>query len=213
MEEHRTMPSQGTQTRQSSGAGAAPFIIGLVAALVVGWWLFPKALYSQKTQPIRFSHVVHVETGGMVCDDCHYIREDGTFTGIPSTEMCAECHTFTIGEDPAEKEFVDEYVTPGKEVEWVVYQKQPDNAYFTHAAHNFEQCTMCHMDVYEEQKDLCNECHPPVSDTDTPPPAFVNRITNYTKTTMKMWECEACHAIPDHMDGTNADNACHTCHK
>lgn len=213
MEEHSTMPEHGSKQSQCGGGGMAPFIVGLVAALLVGWWLFPKVLYSQKEQPIRFSHVTHVEDAGMYCEDCHYVREDGTFNGIPTTEACAECHSFPMGEDPAELKFVNHYVLPEKEVDWIVYQHQPDNAFFSHAAHNFEKCTECHMDIYEEQQDFCSECHPPVAGTDTPPVAHVNRITNYTKTTMKMWQCEACHAIPDHLDGTMANNACHTCHK
>ena len=32
-----------------------PFLIGLVASVVLGWWGFPVVLYSQKTQPIRLT--------------------------------------------------------------------------------------------------------------------------------------------------------------
>ena len=31
------------------------FVIGLVGSLAVGWWIFPKLLYSQKKQPIDFN--------------------------------------------------------------------------------------------------------------------------------------------------------------
>jgi hypothetical protein len=191
----------------------APFIIGVVAALVVGWWLFPKALYSEKTQPLRFSHTTHVEMAGMYCEDCHYLREDGTFNGLPTTEQCASCHMDVMGSDPAEARFVEDYVRTGKEVDWEVYQYQPDNVFFSHAAHNFEQCTMCHADLYEETGDLCNECHPDVASTDTPPAVEKNVITGYSKGTMKMWACERCHALEPHRDMTYANNACFTCHK
>lgn len=169
-----------------------PFVVGLVGALIVGWWVFPQVLFSQKSQPIRFSHKVHVEDQDMACEDCHTFREDGSFAGIPTTEQCAECHSEVQGDDPAEKEFVEKYVEKGKEVPWLIYQKQPDNVFFSHIAH----------------KNIpCKTCHPDVGHSDTPPPYYENRITGYSKDTMKMWKCERCHAQ------RGASNACYVCHK
>ncbi|MDQ7031151.1 MAG: menaquinone reductase multiheme cytochrome c subunit QrcA [Desulfonauticus sp.] len=169
-----------------------PFLFGLVGALIVGWWLFPELLYSKKTQPIRFSHKVHVEDQGMSCDECHSYREDGSFAGIPTTEQCAECHSEVQGDDPAEKKFVEEYVEKGKEVPWLIYQKQPDNVFFSHIAHKGIKCTTCHPDV---------------GHMDTPPVYYEDRISGYSKQTMKMWQCERCHAR------RGASNACYVCHK
>ena len=46
------------------------------------------------------------------------------------------------------------------------------------------------------------------------PPVFrENRISGYSQNTMKMWQCEACHANPNHLGSTNASNACFVCHK
>ena len=171
-----------------------PFLVGFVAALFIGWWGFPKVLYSEKTQPIHFSHKVHVEDQGMACEDCHFYREDGSYAGLPTTESCAMCHEFPMSEDPAELEFVEKYINEGdyKEVPWLVYQKQPDNVYFSHIAHDGVDCAMCHPDM------AFNE---------TPPVYYENRLTKYSKQTMKMWECERCHAE------TGASNACFVCHK
>lgn len=172
--------------------GVVPFVIGLLAALAVGWWLFPNWLYSKKTQPIRFSHKIHVEQEGLECDACHLYREDGSFAGLPTTEQCAECHMDLLGEDPAEKKFYEEYVDKGKEVPWLVYQYQPDNVYFSHNAHESYECTECHLDLAKN---------------DDPPPYYRNRVSGYSKGTMKMWQCERCHA--EH----GVSNACYTCHK
>ena len=209
------MEEQIAATRARSGSGLAPFLIGLVAAIIVGWWLFPKALYSTNTQPLRFDHVLHVEEGGMLCSDCHILREDGSFAGLPSTEECSMCHVDVMGEDPAEYELVHEYIEPGKEIDWHVYQKQPDNVFFSHAVHSVETCGMCHVEFSEDTvNDLCVRCHPNVAEGHEPPPYVENRLTGYSKDTMKMARCEECHANENHREGmTMANNACQTCHK
>jgi hypothetical protein len=223
MEEKNTM-NPGVKSC-TCGALVAPFVVGLIGALIVGWWLFPPLLYSKKLQPVRFSHVVHVEDGGMACSDCHFNREDGSFSGIPNTGKCAECHAEPMGEDPEELRFVEEYVATGKQVEWVRYQVQPDNVFFSHAAHSVEACGSCHPEFEENPRELCNKCHPDVGGSDSAPAAQVNRITGYTSMTMKMWQCERCHANENHFElteedeakhikpVTRANNGCQVCHK
>jgi len=213
MEEKNSCQTTGDEQSQSCCGGVAPLIVGIVASLLVGWWLFPKALFSQQQQPIRFSHKVHVEAQSMACQDCHSFSADGKFGGFPTTAKCAECHSDVLGEDPAERKFVEEYVRTNKEVPWLKYQYQPDNVYFSHMAHNKERCTECHADLYATEAKLCNQCHPAVSTMDTPPAHYENRLTGYSMTTMRMPTCEKCHAIPDHLNSTNASNACFVCHK
>ncbi|MFP4084136.1 MAG: menaquinone reductase multiheme cytochrome c subunit QrcA [Desulfonatronovibrio sp.] len=169
-----------------------PFVVGFVGALLFGWIIFPGLLFSEKEQPFWFSHPVHVEVVGMDCYDCHYYNEDGSFSGVPSTEECAACHMDVMFEDPDEIIFVEEYVWEEKEVPWLIYQKQPDNVYFSHMAHEMYDCTTC---------------HPEVETAESFPEYHENRLTGYSADTMKMWECERCHAE----SGTS--NACYVCHK
>jgi hypothetical protein len=172
--------------------GVLPFFIGVLASLVIGWWVFPQVIYSQKTQPIDFSHKVHVEGEGMDCESCHTFMEDGSFAGLPSNEKCAECHEDLLGETKAEETYVNEYLKKDIEVPWLVYQYQPDNVYFSHMAHKGFECT---------------DCHPDVGNGDTLPTYYENRISGYSKQTMKMWQCERCHAE------VGTSNACYVCHK
>ncbi len=209
MEERNSMDAHD-QEKGRCKCSIAPFFVGVVAALVVGWWLFPKALFSEQHQPISFNHVVHIEDAGMTCDQCHYFNEDGTFHGLPTNEDCSMCHMGLMGETHEEVTYVTEYMERGKEVPWLVYQMQPDNVYFSHAAHSMENCGMCHD--YTEVE-LCSECHPPVADMEESPAYHENRLTTYSKDTMKMWACEECHALEDHRFSTNASNACFVCHK
>ncbi|MCL1916349.1 MAG: cytochrome c family protein [Desulfovibrionaceae bacterium] len=197
---------------------AAPFFLGLAVALCLGWWAFPTLLFSEHPQPVAFTHKSHLEDAGQDCADCHFFREDGSFSGLPSLEQCAECHVSSIGDSKAEEDFVQNFVEPERPIPWRVHQKQPDNVFFSHAAHTAATCSPCHMeydpDDGENKPDaLCSQCHLSLEELDKLPPYKENRLTGYSKTTMKMQQCEACHANPEHYGTTNANNACYTCHK
>lgn len=234
MEENKSCTNgRGTCSTKKSGVG--PFIVGLVVALAFGWWVFPDMMFSEQTQPILFKHSIHVDKKGLECSKCHFLREDGTFTGNPNIETCVECHNnvttiekpglmATAGEKSRYK-LVTEYIATGTPIEWEPYQYQPDNVFFSHAAH-FNGCFSCHLTMKgkydlgtpDDPNKLCAQCHLSNADRDAKNAVERNVLTGYSKTTMKMWECESCHAHPGHYtnDGkgrTSANNACFTCHK
>jgi c(7)-type cytochrome triheme protein len=173
------------------GGGTLFFFAGLIIAMIIGWVIFPRVLYSQKTQPINFRHSAHADSE---CVDCHRFRGDGTYSGIPGIENCRQCHEEAQGNSEDERILIEKYIQQDKEVPWLVYTRQPDNVYFSHAAHVKPKidCTQCHRDVTKDEK-------LPVLQED--------RLTGYSKDTMKMVTCEKCHAE------RNASNACHVCHK
>lgn len=171
--------------------GLASLSVGFILALVVGWVIFPNLLFSEEKQPLNFPHGAHQDTS---CEDCHSFREDGTYAGIPGITNCRECHEEMMTDSEDERILVEEYIQQDKEIPWKVYAWQPDNVYFSHIPHVGEkmECIQCHRAV-EEEAEL---------------PAYrKNRITGYSKSTMKMVECEKCHAAQ------GASNACHICHK
>ena len=239
MEENKHC-ADGTSCRAKCALSAVPFLVGFVVALAFGWWVFPGLLFSDQAQPFYFSHSVHIETVGASCADCHTFREDGSWAGYPTLETCAGCHSDIVTAEPgpdstkeeiaayeAEKIFVEQYVNTGREVPWATHQKQPDNVFFSHAAH-FEKCYACHSTMKDDRglnlgsvdspDKLCMTCHPSLEELDRNIPVEVNALSGYSRTTMKMWECEQCHANPAHYynDGkgpTAANNACYTCHK
>jgi len=169
----------------------APFIIGFICALIFGWYIFPYMLYSKEKQPFNFSHKAHLKLLGS-CEACHFFREDGSFNGIPDLQSCKMCHYSILRGTPDEKIFFNEYLKKNKEIPWKVYQKQPDNVYFSHIAHKNLPCTTCHPDV---------------GHSDITPVFYRNKITGYSKYTMKMYKCERCHAK------NKVSNACYVCHK
>lgn len=194
------------------------FIIGLALSMVVGWTVFPKVLYSKKSQPFDFSHNLHMELVDEGCESCHFFREDGTFSGSPRLAQCIDCHEEVNGESEDEAVFVEQYVAHGREVPWLVYARQPDCVFFSHAAH------------VKSAEMECVTCHGHIGTSDSLKPYEENRITGYSRDIwghsiggfkrntwdrMKMDDCAECHetaGIHDSSVQTGRD-ACFVCHK
>ncbi len=185
------MNQQKSSSSANKPLGVIFFLLGFIGALAVGWVVFPNLLYSKKAQPINFSHVAHQSED---CESCHSLRADGTYSGVPRIDRCKECHESAQGSSEAEARLISDYVEKDREVPWKVYAWQPDNVYFSHAPHKGQglECTRCHRDVSNEEKT---------------PPYRENLITGYSISTMKMVECEKCHALK------GASNNCEICHK
>ena len=182
---------------KSNGPVILFFLLGFAASLVVGWYIFPKLLYSQKRQPFNFNHALHTEVVGDGCESCHFFRDDGSFSGVPKLEQCTGCHQEQQGESAEEKIFVTEYVANQKEVPWLVYSRQPDCVFFSHAAH---------VKTAEME---CATCHGPIGESEESRMYEENRITGYSRDIwgkniaglqknswdrMKMDDCAKCHA-------------------
>jgi hypothetical protein len=205
----------------------AAFAVGFMSHFVLGWVILPPLLYCEKEQPIDFSHKLHVNEVGE-CEGCHSFREDGSFSGVPKLGNCLECHEEQMGQHPEEAKLVTEYVEPGKEIPWLIYARQPQCVFFSHAAH----VKMAEID--------CIICHGPVGDSDHTRPYQYNRLTKYSRdiwgwniagmakngwdylkqaeespevkiehpARMKMDDCAECHK-----EKRGVHDACFVCHK
>jgi hypothetical protein len=198
-DEKQTRPVTN-EKNENVGAGGLIilfFILGLAASLVVGWIIFPKLLYSQKKQPIDYNHLLHVEEVEEGCESCHFFREDGSFSGIPRLVQCIECHEEVQGDDPEEEKFVNEYVFKEKEVPWLVYSRQPDSVFFSHAAHIKRaemDCVTCHGLIGESEHTRIYEKN---RITGVSRDIWGKSIGGFKKNTwdrMKMDDCAECHA-------------------
>jgi hypothetical protein len=175
-----------------------PFAAGLLVALGAGWIGFPRVIYKSVPQPVAFSHKVHADKAGAKCEDCHSFREDGTYAGMPTLDKCSSCHAAAMGTTAEEKKFIDQYVTPGREPEWVSYARQPENVFFSHAAH------------VKRGKMKCEQCHGNQGASETLRPVQIDRVGGYTREVWQrgtMDDCVACHR--QH----NQENSCLDCHK
>ena len=140
----------------------------------------------QPEQPIAFSHKLHAGEQGIDCNYCHHTARDSKHAGIPSVNVCMNCHTYinegtitgkqeinkiyaAIGFDPSTRTYIPDYEQ--QPVEWVRVHNLPDLAYFNHSQHvNVAgvECQTCHgpieeMDeVYQASKltmGWCINCH------------------------------------------------------
>lgn len=179
------------------GRNAILFAAGVLVTLVLGWVVFPRVLYVKKSQPVDFLHKTHAEKSGVAdCSECHTIRDDGSFAGLPPMEKCAACHTDRIGDSKAEAILVNNYIKAGHETPWLVYSEQPANVWFSHAIH------------VKRANLACTECHSAYGESDQIRPYELNRISGYSRDIwghsisrlrraphegMKMSDCEDCH--------------------
>lgn len=121
------------------------------------------------TQPIAFSHKLHVETHKMECTYCHSGVNRSSFATIPAVETCMGCHKLVRTDSPEIKKLADAYAA-GKAVEWEPVNHLPEHATFNHERHIKAGvgCQNCHgqvqqMDVVEKVSSLkmgfCVSCH------------------------------------------------------
>jgi len=195
-------------------------ILPLYAVLVVAYGFSPKTIDAgyMPTQPVPYSHALHVGKLGLDCRYCHTTVERTSFAAVPPTQTCMNCHTQIHRESPKLAEVRSSYET-GLPIEWVKVHKLPDYSYFNHAAHvnRGVSCVECHgrvdqMEVVYRHSPLamgwCLECHRDPIDRLRP----VSQITNLAwdqRTEMTREQREAL-ATQYHI---NPSENCSTCHR
>ncbi|ENA1804328.1 c-type cytochrome [Flavobacterium psychrophilum] len=133
-------------------------------------------------QPIRYSHKIHAGDNGIECKYCHSSARVSKNAGIPSLNVCMNCHKniseFQGDKDSTYVEYTKEYYTgeiqklydavgwdktsqkytgKTKPVKWIRIHNLPDFVYFNHSQHVTVagiECQKCHgpVQTYEIQK-------------------------------------------------------------
>lgn len=134
-------------------------------------------------QPIKFSHVMHVQSNQMDCQYCHWSVAKAAYAAIPEVESCMGCHKWVKPESP-EIQKLKSYYDKGEPVPWSKVHVMPDHVKFNHKRH-------------VKAGVGCQECHGQVPNMEE-----VERVSS-----MKMGWCISCHRER----GTSID--CWTCHK
>ena len=141
----------------------------------------------QPEQPIAFSHELHSGINGVDCNYCHSSARHSKHSGIPSANVCMNCHTYinegtdeegtkeiakiyeAVGFDPDSRTYIEGYTQ--KPIEWVRIHNLPDHAYFNHSQHVVAgqiECQECHGPIQEMEEvyqyseltmGWCIECH------------------------------------------------------
>ncbi len=127
-------------------------------------------------QPIHYSHKIHAGDNQIECQYCHYSAKKSKHSGIPSLNVCMNCHENIAeynGEEDLEKGYTRDFYTneikklykavgwdensqsytgETEPVKWVRIHNLPDFVYFSHAQH----VTVAGLD--------CQKCHGPVEE-------------------------------------------------
>lgn len=128
---------------------ALTLAIALTSALgLISWGCEPTNQDYMPTQPIAYSHAVHAGELQVPCMYCHYSAERGRYAGIPSGQICMNCHTQVLPDHP-EIQKIKTSRDSGEPIAWKRVHKVPDHTFFDHSAHVAAdvQCQTCHGDV------------------------------------------------------------------
>ncbi len=137
----------------------------LLAGLVIaaGCSLFSGHLFGRKSMS-GFSHAVHGEAMGLVCESCHRLQADGAMD-YPDKAACIQCH------DASEEEALFYAFFEGEKGKWVHVCALAGDVMFSHLMHTEAKglsCTSCHEEtassdaVYEGsmmKMEACERCH------------------------------------------------------
>lgn len=127
-------------------------------------------------QPIHYSHKIHAGANQIECKYCHSSARVSKHSGIPSLNVCMNCHKNIAeynGEEDLENGYTKEFYTKeikklyaavgwdednqrytgeSSPVKWVRIHNLPDFVYFNHAQHvqvGQIECQTCHGPVEE----------------------------------------------------------------
>ena len=182
----------------------------VVIALIVGFFQSLATIgvveNYQPSQPITFPHAAHAGINGIDCKYCHNSVTKSKHAGIPSVNVCMNCHKQINGEG---KPFAGEIQKIYKAAGWdpsgagkytgkenpIVWNKVhvlPDHVYFNHSQHVVVggiDCKQCHGDMT-----TMNET------AKVQPVEELNKIEGnikLTKPTLTMGWCIECHGAKE----------------
>jgi len=146
-------------------------VIVLVIGAAIGYVLLVSQSFTPtiKDQPVPFSHQQHVGNLGIDCRYCHTTVETSAFAGMPSSQICMNCHTEVLS-DSSELAPVQDSLAKGKPLIWNHVYTLPDLAYFDHKPHVNKgvACVTCHGQIDQMavtvqatslQMSWCMDCH------------------------------------------------------
>lgn len=187
----------------------------LVLALSAGYCAFGGRRYHKlignqqgyaPVQPIAFSHAMHAGTLEIPCLYCHHGAEKGPVAGVPSVNVCMNCHRIVRAPagskqvpspelEKLEKVWNSRTGDAPRSIQWERVHNLPDFVYFNHKAH-------------VQNNIQCQECHGPVE----------TMVTMRQASTLSMGWCVNCHRhpgqpAPSHWKRSLGSLDCTACHQ
>lgn len=156
----------------------------------------------QPSQPIDFPHATHAGVNGIDCKYCHNSVTKSKSAGLPTVNVCMNCHKQINGNTPEQQEKIakiyqaagwdpegaGKYTGVTEEIVWNKVHVLPDHVYFNHRQHvvvGGVDCKQCHGDMTKM-----------VETAKVQPVSELNKIegnVQLTKPTLTMGWCIECH--------------------
>jgi mono/diheme cytochrome c family protein len=146
------------------GLGTLVIFLSLIVTLFQGLYRINIVENYQPSQPIAFPHNKHAGVNGIDCKYCHNSVTKSKSAGIPTVNVCMNCHKQINGEGkPYASEIKKIYSAAGydptgsgkytgntKPIVWNKVHVLPDHVYFNHSQHVVVggiDCKQCHGDM------------------------------------------------------------------
>lgn len=198
------------KNRKYVGIGVLVIVMAGVTWLFLGLNQIGVVTGYQPSQPIAFPHDIHAGINGIDCKYCHNSADKSKSAGIPTTNVCMNCHKQVQGEGDQVEKIKNIYASAGFSPEgggtysgetanivWNKVHNLPDHVYFNHSQHveiGGIDCKQCHGDMTKQ-----NELPRVV------PVEELNKIegnVQLTKATLTMGWCIECHSVKEVSSGT-----------
>lgn len=157
----------------------------------------------QPSQPIEFPHDIHTGVNGIDCKYCHNSVTKSRTAGIPTVNVCMNCHKQVSGRTPEQEEKIKavyeaagwnpegagSYTGKTKPITWNKVHVLPDHVYFNHSQHVVVgglDCKQCHGDM-TKQKETARVV--PVQELNK-----IDGNVTLSRPTLTMGWCIECHA-------------------
>jgi hypothetical protein len=196
------------------GIGSLVLVICLLVSGILGLGNIGVVEDYQPSQPIEFPHEIHAGINGIDCKYCHNSVTKSKSAGLPTVNVCMNCHKQVNGRTPEQQEKIAKiyeaagwstegaggYTGKTKPIKWNKVHVLPDHVYFNHSQHvvvGGVDCKQCHGDM-TKQKETARVV--PVEE--------LNKIEGnipLTKPTMTMGWCIECHAEKEISNGSIVD--------
>lgn len=188
--------------KKKVGVGVLIVVLGLIVSLILALYEIGVVTSYQPSQPIAFPHSVHAGDNGIDCKYCHNSVEKSKSAGIPTVNVCMNCHKQVQGDSEEDlKQISKIYQAAGfspdgggqyngetQNIVWNKVHALPDHVYFNHAQHvnvGGVDCAQCHGDM-TKQKELPRVV--PVEELNE-----IEGNIKLTKPTLTMGWCIECH--------------------
>ncbi|MEJ6775851.1 MAG: cytochrome c3 family protein [Crocinitomicaceae bacterium] len=191
--------------------GIISIVLGLVVALFLSLYSVGLVENYQPSQPISFPHSVHAGTNAIDCKYCHNSVTKSKSAGLPTVNVCMNCHKQISGETPEQQEQIQKiydaagydpsgagrYTGDTKEIIWNRVHVLPDHVYFNHSQHvevGGVDCKQCHGDMEKMMETAKVQT---IEDLNK-----VEGNIQLSKTTLTMGWCIECHKEKEISNGT-----------